>query len=75
MQREYLKSAYWHYAVSGKLIREEARYALGVRSEWSEDVKSGDKVQDRKTANRSSKRSAKNLAEYGYAFLSYDGPD
>ena len=72
VQREYLKYAYYSYTVDGKLGRQEARYAFEVRSEWS--VEARVKVQDRKAANRSAKRSAKNLAEYGYAVLSYDGP-
>lgn len=74
VQREYLKYAYYSYTVDGKLDRQEARHAFEVRSEWSDDIKAGDKVQDRKAAYRSAKRSAKNLAEYGYAVLSYDGP-
>lgn len=75
-QRDYLKGAYWHHAVSGKLLRQEARHAFNVRSIYQEDSKRepGDKVQDVKTAFRSSKRSAKNLAEYGYVILSYDYP-
>lgn len=74
VQRDYLKSAYYSYAIDGKLTRWEARHAFEVRSTWSEGIKGGDKVQDRKAANRSAKRSAKNLAEYGYVVLSYDGP-
>lgn len=74
VQRDYLKGAYFSYAVYGKLQREEARNAFEVRSIWRRDIKGGDKVQDRKAANRSAKRSAKNLAEYGYVVLSYDGP-
>jgi hypothetical protein len=76
VQRDYLKSAYWHFAVGGKLLRQEARHAFNVRSIYQEDstLKPGDKVQDQKAANRSAKRSAKNLAEYGYVVLSYDGP-
>ena len=74
VQREYLKYAYYSYTVDGKLDRQEARHAFEVRSEWSDDVKDRAKVQDRKAAFRSAKRSAKNLAEYGYAVLSYDGP-
>jgi hypothetical protein len=74
VQREYLKHEYFSYAIDGKLQRQEARHAFEVRSEWSKDIKGGDKVQDRKAANRSAKRSAKNLAEYGYVVLSYDGP-
>ena len=74
VQKEYLKYAYYSYAVNGKLDRTEARHAFEVRSLWSDDVKAGEKVQDRKTANRSAKRSAKNLAEYGYAVLSYEAP-
>ena len=74
VQREYLKYAYYSYTVGGTLAREEARHAFEVRSEWSDDVKDRAKVQDRKAAFRSSKRSAKNLAEYGYAVLSYDSP-
>lgn len=75
-QRDYLKSAYWHHAVSGKLNRQEARHAFNVRSIYQEDskLKPSDKVQDVKAAYRSSKRSAKNLAEYGYVILSYDYP-
>lgn len=75
-QRDYLKSAYWHYVVGGKLLRQEARQAFNVRSIYQEDSKlePGDKVQDVKSAYRSSKRSAKNLAEYGYVILSYDAP-
>ena len=63
VQREYLKYAYYSFTVDGKLVRTEARHAFEVRSLWSDDVKAGEKVQDRKTANRSAKRSAKNLAE------------
>lgn len=75
-QRDYLKSSYWHHAVSGKLNKQEARHAFNVRSIYQEDSKlePSDKVQDLKAAYRSSKRSAKNLAEYGYAILSYDYP-
>lgn len=74
VQREYLKYAYYSFTVDGKLVRQEARHAFEVRSEWSDDTKAGNKVQDRKAAYRSAKRSAKNLAEYGYAVLSYAAP-
>lgn len=76
VQRDYLKGAYWHFAVGGKLLQQEARHAFNVRSIYQDDstLKPHDKVQDQKTANRSAKRSAKNLAEYGYVVLSYDGP-
>lgn len=75
-QRDYLKGAYWHYAVGGKLLMQEARLAFNVRSIYQEDsnIAPTDKVQDVKSAYRSSKRSAKNLAEYGYVTLSYGAP-
>ena len=76
VQRQYLKGAYYSYATNGTLRRTEARHAFNVRSIYQEDSKLApiDKVQDVKTAYRSAKRSAKNLAEYGYAVLSYDYP-
>lgn len=74
VQREYLKYVYYSYAIDGKLDRREARVAFEVRSTWSDGLKAGESVQDLKTAFRSAKRSAKNLAEYGYAVLSYDYP-
>jgi hypothetical protein len=73
-QREYLKYVYGSYALDGKLGRQEARHAFEMKSEHHDDYKSGDRVQGIKAAYRSSKRSAKNLAEYGYVVLSYDAP-
>lgn len=44
VQKEYLKYAYYSYAVNGKLDRTEARHAFEVRSLWSDDVKAGEIV-------------------------------
>ena len=70
-QRDYLMGAYWHYAVYRKMESKEAYHAFEMRSGWRGDVKAGEKVQSKKATNRSAKRSAKNLAEYGYVVLSY----
>jgi hypothetical protein len=50
---------------------EEVIHAFEMRSEWREDVNAREKVQSKKSTNSSAKRSAKNLAEYGYVTLSY----
>lgn len=70
-QRYYLTGVYWNFYLHGELRNEEVIHAFEMRSEWSSDVKVGEKVQNKKATNRSAKRSAKNLAEYGYVTLSY----
>jgi len=59
-QRYYLTRVYWDFYLDGELKDEEVIYAFEM----------GSKVQTKKAANRSAKRSAKNLAEYGYVTLS-----
>ena len=66
-QRYYLTRVYWEFYLHGELRDEEVIYAFEMRSEWF----GGAKAQTKKAANRSAKRSAKNLAEYGYVTLSY----
>lgn len=66
-QRYYLTGVYWDFYLHGELRDEEVIHAFEMRSEWS----GGEKAQTKKAANRSAKRSAKNLAEYGYVTLSY----
>jgi len=68
-QRYYLKGVYWNFYLHGELRDEEVIHAFEMRSESS--VETGEKVQTKKATNRSAKRSAKNLAEYGYVTLSY----
>ena len=70
-QRNYLKGAYWRYAVYGEMDSTEAYHAFEMRSDLRGDWEAGEKVQTKKAANRSAKRSAENLAEYGYVVLSY----
>ena len=70
-QRYYLTAAYWNFYLDGELRNEEVIHAFEMRSGWSSDVNAGEKVQSKKSTNRSAKRSAKNLAEYGYVTLSY----
>ena len=66
-QRYYLTGVYWDFYLHGELRDEEVIHAFEMRSEWS----GREKAQTKKAANRSAKRSAKNLAEYGYVTLSY----
>jgi hypothetical protein len=70
-QRHYLTGVYWNFYLYGELKDEEVIQAFEMRSEWSSDVNAGEKVQTKKATHRSAKRSAKNLAEYGYVTLSY----
>ena len=71
-QRQYLMDTYVHHTVCGEMYSTEAYDALEMRSTLRDDWKAGEKVQSRKASTRSAKRSAKNLAEYGYVVLSYD---
>lgn len=71
-QRQYLMGTYVHHTVCGKMYSTEAYDAFKMRSNLRDDWKAGEKVQSRKASTRSAKRSAKNLAEYGYVVLSYD---
>ena len=73
-QRQYLMGTYVHHTVCGKMYSTEAYDAFEMRSDLRDDYdwKAGEKVQSRKASTRSAKRSAKNLAEYGYVVLSYD---
>jgi hypothetical protein len=63
-QRYYLKSGYFHWAVYGELSRDVVISAFEMKTNYNTKVTS-----------RSAKRSAKNLAEYGYLTLSYEAPD
>ena len=70
-QRYYLTRVYWNFYLDGELRNEEVIHAFEMRSEWRSDVKVEETVQNKKATHRSAKRSAKNLAEYGYVTLSY----
>ena len=73
-QRAYLKGCYWGYAVDDQLKSYPVIMSFDeITGPYSEGEKYG--TNNLKSSHASMKRSAKNLAQYGYCVLSYDAPD
>ena len=72
-QRAYLKGCYWGYAVDYQLKSSPVIMSFDeITGPYSEGEKYG--TNNLKSSHASMKRSAKNLAQYGYCVLSYDDP-
>jgi|TARA_B110000908_G_C10114533_1_gene384618 hypothetical protein len=78
-QRAYLKGCYWNYAVDDQLetypVIMSFNGITGPFSEWEVNGRRKCGTRNLKSSHASKKRSAKNLAQYGYCVLSYDDPD
>ena len=73
-QRAYLKGCYWGYAVHDQLKSRPVIMSFDeITGPYNEGEKYG--TNNLKSSHASMKRSAKNLAQYGYCVLSYDAPD
>ena len=74
-QKGFLKSCYWTYAVHDKkFLKSPVIMSFEeITGPYNEAKKYG--TYNLKSSHSSMKRSARNLAQYGYCILSYDAPD